>query len=81
MMFKSHRSQRSLATIGTQDPLALAAVGGIHRGDIPRLKRLLAENPDLATASLGDEDPDGMSRTLRTSRPNRPIASPAARRP
>jgi uncharacterized protein len=28
------------------------------------MKRLLSENPNLATARLGDDDPDGMSRTL-----------------
>jgi uncharacterized protein len=53
-----------VTSIGTQDPLAVAAVEAIHTGDLPRLKRLLAEHPDLATARLGDDDPDGMSCTL-----------------
>jgi hypothetical protein len=53
-----------MTTIDTEDPLAVAAVEAIHKGDLPRLKRLLAENPDLATTRLGDDDPDGMSRTL-----------------
>jgi hypothetical protein len=53
-----------VTTIDTDDPLALAAVEAIHKGDLPRLKRLLADNPELAAARLGDDDPDGMSRTL-----------------
>jgi hypothetical protein len=53
-----------VTTIDTEDPLAVAAVEAIHGGDLPRLKRLLAEHPDLATARLGDDDPDGMARTL-----------------
>lgn len=48
----------------TRDPLARAAVGAIHRGDVEELRRLLAENPELATARLGDAGPDGMTRTL-----------------
>lgn len=47
--------------IHTDDPLAVAAVEAIHSGDVETLERLLAENPDLATARLGDPD---MSRTL-----------------
>ena len=53
-----------MATISTEDPLAVAAVEAIHAGEVETLKRLLRENPDLATARLGDDDPDGMSRTL-----------------
>jgi uncharacterized protein len=51
-------------TIATDDPLAVAAVEAIQAGDLPRLKRLLAEHPELATARLGDDDCQGMSRTL-----------------
>jgi hypothetical protein len=51
-------------TIDTKDPLAVAVVEAIHRGDLPTLERLLRENPGLATARLGDDDPGGMSRTL-----------------
>ena len=36
----------------------------IHRGDLDQLQRLLAEHPELADARLGDDDPDGMSRSL-----------------
>src|SRR5918999_3950488 len=53
-----------MATIDTENPLATAVVDAIHSGDLATLKRLLAENPGLATARLGDDDPDGMSRTL-----------------
>jgi ankyrin repeat protein len=51
-------------TIDTQDPLAIAVVETIQTGDVPGLKRLLDENPALATERLGDDDSDGMSRTL-----------------
>ena len=44
----------------TEDPLAVAA---IHSGDVTALRRLLAEQPRLATARLGDND-GGMSRSL-----------------
>jgi hypothetical protein len=50
--------------IDTEDPLAVAIVGAIQTGDLPTLRRLLDENPGLARARLGDDDPDGMSRTL-----------------
>ncbi|GAA1305337.1 hypothetical protein Psi02_79240 [Planotetraspora silvatica] len=54
--------------IGTEEPLAVAVVGAIHSGDQERLRRLLTENPGLATARLGD-NPDkgdgcGMTRSL-----------------
>jgi ankyrin repeat protein len=51
-------------TIDTNAPLAVAVVEAIHTGDLPTLERLLRETPGLATARLGDDDPDGMSRTL-----------------
>lgn len=35
---------------GTEDPVAAAAVTAIHTGDLAALRRLLAENPWLATA-------------------------------
>ena len=50
-----------MTAIDTEDPLAIAAVEAIHSGDLPELKRLLARNPDLAAAGLGDDDPDGVS--------------------
>jgi uncharacterized protein len=53
-----------LITISTEDPVAFAAVAAIRAGDVAALRRLLAENPWLATARLGDDDPGGMSRTL-----------------
>jgi uncharacterized protein len=54
-----------VATIDTQEPLAVAVVEAIQSGDVAALRRLLAEHPALATTRLGDDDPDGMSRTLR----------------
>jgi hypothetical protein len=50
--------------IDTEEPVAVQAVQAIHTGDVPTLKRLLAENQGLATARLGDDDACGMSRTL-----------------
>jgi uncharacterized protein len=52
-------------TIDTESPLAVALVEAIRKGDQATLRRLLTENPGLATARLGDEDPEGMSRALR----------------
>jgi len=51
-------------TIDAEDPLAVDVVDVIHTGDVPRLKRLLAEHPGLAEVRLGDDDPDGMNRSL-----------------
>jgi hypothetical protein len=53
-----------MVTLSTDEPLAGAAVEAIHAGDLLTLKRLLQDNPGLATARLGDDDPGGMSRTL-----------------
>jgi uncharacterized protein len=53
-----------MVTIDTEDPLAVAAVEAIHTGDRGKLEQLLREHPELATARLGDDDPDGMSRTV-----------------
>jgi hypothetical protein len=47
----------------TEADLAVAVVSAIHTGDTARLRQLLAEHPELATARLGDPD-HGMSRTL-----------------
>jgi uncharacterized protein len=54
----------SVATISSDHPVAVAAVAAVRAGDAAALKQLLAENPWVATARLGDDDPDGMSRTL-----------------
>jgi hypothetical protein len=50
--------------IDTRDPIAVAVVNAIQTGDIPKLTQLLADNPGLSKARLGDNDPCGMSRTL-----------------
>jgi ankyrin repeat protein len=57
----------SESTIGTEAPLARAAVATIRAGDIDAMRRLLQEHPGLATARLGNLpegcDP-GMTRSL-----------------
>jgi len=52
--------------IGTDAPLAVAAVEAIHDGDVVELRRLLDQHPELATAALGSDDgrDGGMTRTL-----------------
>jgi hypothetical protein len=49
------------STLSTDQPLAVAAVAAIRTGDLDALRRLLADNPGLATARLGD---DREARTL-----------------
>jgi ketosteroid isomerase-like protein len=58
---KPTRNEHGVMTIPTDDPVAVAAVAAIHSGDVPALKRLLADHPGLATACLGD---GGMARSL-----------------
>lgn len=53
-----------MVTMHTEEPLAKAVVEAIRTGDVDTLERLLAANPGLATVRLGDDDPEGMSRTL-----------------
>lgn len=53
-----------MVTLHTDEPLAVAVAEAIHTGDFETLRRLLAESSGLATARLGDDDPDGMSCTL-----------------
>ncbi|NIJ54692.1 ankyrin repeat domain-containing protein [Dyadobacter arcticus] len=50
--------------IDTGDPLAIAVVNAIQTGNVSALSLLLANNPELSKARLGDNDPCGMSRTL-----------------
>ncbi len=49
--------------LAADDPVAVAATEAVHRGDVDALRRMLDEQPGLATAYIG-EHPDGMSRTL-----------------
>lgn len=51
-------------TMSTEEPVARAAVTAIHAGDVVGLRRLLADNSWLAAVRLGDDDPQGMSRSL-----------------
>lgn len=53
-----------MATLGAEEPAVVAIVDAIHAGDVATVHRLLAEHPGLATARIGDDAPDGMSRTL-----------------
>ncbi|MEX0676218.1 MAG: ankyrin repeat domain-containing protein [Pirellulales bacterium] len=55
-----------MRNIDTEDPLAVAVVEAIHSGNLAALRRLLDENPGLASVRLGDPGSDarGMSRTL-----------------
>jgi uncharacterized protein len=53
-----------MTTISTEDPLAVAVATAIRTGDLDTLRQLLDAHPDLATTRVGDDDPDGMSRTL-----------------
>jgi ankyrin repeat protein len=53
-----------MVTIDTRHPLALAVAEAIHTGDLLALKQLLDQNPSLVSARFGDDDADGMSRTL-----------------
>jgi uncharacterized protein len=43
---------------------ALAVVEAIRGGDLAGLRRLLAGHPELATARIGEDGPDGTTRTL-----------------
>jgi uncharacterized protein len=55
------------AFMDTKDPLAVAVVKTIHKGDVEALKQLLHENPGLATVRLGGDNccnSGSMSRTL-----------------
>lgn len=53
-----------MTVISTLDPTAVAVVRAIRAGDLSDLQRLLAADPALAMARLGDDHPDGMNRTL-----------------
>jgi hypothetical protein len=44
----------AVVSIPSDDPRAVAAFEAIHAGDVPALERLLADNPDLATARFTD---------------------------
>lgn len=51
--------------LSADNPLAVATVDAIHKGDVASLKRLLADNPGLANARIGDaKSCQGMSRSL-----------------
>ena len=53
-----------MVSIGRHDPLTVTVIEAIHTGDVATLERLLDENPWLAGARVGDDEPEGRSRTL-----------------
>jgi ankyrin repeat protein len=53
-----------MTTISAEHPLAQAATAAVRSGDVDTLSTLLDAHPDLATTRVGDDGPDGMSRTL-----------------
>lgn len=53
-----------MVTLGSEERLAVAVAEAIHAGDVAGLRRLLADNPGLATARLGTDGPAGMTRSL-----------------
>jgi uncharacterized protein len=54
----------TMTIIDADDPRAVAATQAVQHGDIARLRRMLADHPELATAAIGTAGPDGMTRTL-----------------
>jgi hypothetical protein len=55
----------AVMNIRADAPLAVAAIEAIHKGDVESLRRLLEENPGLATARLlASDDCQVMSRSL-----------------
>lgn len=53
-----------MTTINSENPVAVATIAAIQTGDLRSLEQLLVDHPGLASARLGDDDPEGMSRTL-----------------
>jgi uncharacterized protein len=50
--------------IPPDDPRAASATEAIHAGDLAALERLLAEHPELTSASIGGDDSCAATRTL-----------------
>src|SRR5436190_12491912 len=50
--------------LAEDNPLAVAVAAAIKSGDLPALRRLLADNPGLATARITENKPGGASRSL-----------------
>ena len=55
-MIASPAEKDSVPVIPADDPRAVAATTAAQAGDLPRLERLLAAEPWLAKARIGDED-------------------------
>ncbi len=56
--------KEAMVTVSTDDPVAVAVVAAIRPATSTPSRQLLAEHDWLATARLGDDDVDGMSRSL-----------------
>jgi ankyrin repeat protein len=50
--------------IDAGDPRAVAATQAAQHGDVARLRQLLVDHPELATATIGTTGPGGKTRTL-----------------
>ncbi|MEU0458269.1 hypothetical protein ABZ322_36055, partial [Streptomyces sp. NPDC006129] len=48
-----------MQTLTSQDPLAVAVTEAIRAGDLPGLRRLLADHPGLATARVTEHGENG----------------------
>jgi uncharacterized protein len=46
----------SIPLVSADDPRAVAATAAVQAGDLPALERMLAADPWLATARIGDQD-------------------------
>lgn len=67
------------STLPHLDPVAVELVGAIHGGDLPALRRLLAERPGLATVRMiGRHGPEGGWRTPLHAATDWPGYFPAA---
>jgi hypothetical protein len=66
-----------MTTIPTDHPLAVAATEAIRAGELAELERLLAANPELATARLGSGPKDAGARARRARCCTSPLTGPA----
>jgi uncharacterized protein len=53
-----------ISLMSTEDPIAISVVKAIHTGNIQALEELLVKHPGLVNVRLGNDDPEGMSRSL-----------------
>jgi uncharacterized protein len=65
-----------MVLLAADDPLALTATAAVQSGDLDELRALLRAHPELATAHIGSEGPDGKTRTLLHAATDWPGHSP-----